>query len=252
MMRLSRSNLKKDGGFTLVELAIALTVIGLLLAGLLKSVELIENGRVGTFVAQTGHYESAISAFRSLYKALPGDMHDPARLSACSGFCAGGGNGDGMIFSSNGADFTGSSNSESHRVWVHLSRAGLINTVDPTYTTSQTSKAGLDYAPVVFDGGVFDLHYNRLAFSSSRPLPEVGHYLKTRNLPMSNTSNNLLTYQQAQKIDAKMDDGRPVSGRVVAWRFVSGAVQACGTLADNEYNLTNRNTRCDVSIRMNF
>lgn len=244
---------KREDGFSLVELAIAMTVIGLLLAGLLKSTELIENSRVSSLVSQAGHYETAVTAFRSLYSALPGDMTDPARVNDCSGYCAVSGNGDGLIYDSDDENYRGGYLSgESRRVWIQLARANLISSVDQTNDNSVTRVAGVDYPAPAFPGGMFDLQFNRTAQSASAPLAEMAHYLKTRSAPIDDNRNNLLSAQQAQKVDMKMDDGYPRTGRVIGWRWVSSAVQTCGNYTSNQYNLTDRAQKCDISIKMNF
>lgn len=248
-MNLSRKN---EAGFSLVELAIALVVIGLLLAGLLKSTEIIENARVNTVVSQVGHYESAITSFKTMYGALPGDMRDPERVTACGGYCAVAGNADGMIFDQPSADYQGGQlTGESRRVWIQLAKAGLIQSIDTENDGSAPPKNGVDYPGVPFQGGVYDIHFSRNT-GTTRPLRTPAHYLKTRILPMTTNANNVLQAQQAYKIDMKMDDGFPTTGRVIAWRWDSATLSYCGNETDNKYTLTNRAMKCDVSIQMNF
>lgn len=81
-------NTHPSKGFTLVELAIVLTIIGLLIGGLLKGQELILTGRVAATVAQIKNYEAAATTFRDAYGALPGDlMQAPALLRGCNLGC---------------------------------------------------------------------------------------------------------------------------------------------------------------------
>jgi prepilin-type N-terminal cleavage/methylation domain-containing protein len=53
-----------QAGFTLVELAIVMIIIGLLIAGVLKGQELIANARVTSTVAQVKAIDAAISTFK--------------------------------------------------------------------------------------------------------------------------------------------------------------------------------------------
>ena len=66
-----------QAGFTLVELAIVMIIIGLLIAGVLKGQELIGNARVTSTVAQIKAIDAATSTFKDTYAALPGDMTTP-------------------------------------------------------------------------------------------------------------------------------------------------------------------------------
>lgn len=73
-------------GFTLVELAIVMTIIGLLIGGILKGQELMQNARVTSTVAQVRAYEAATTTFRDKYDTLPGDMVNAStRIPNCAG-----------------------------------------------------------------------------------------------------------------------------------------------------------------------
>ena len=61
-----------QAGFTLVELAIVMIIIGLLIAGVLKGQELIGNARVTATVAQIKGIDAATSTFKDTYSDLPG------------------------------------------------------------------------------------------------------------------------------------------------------------------------------------
>ncbi|MFH2045904.1 MAG: prepilin-type N-terminal cleavage/methylation domain-containing protein [Pseudomonadota bacterium] len=60
-------------GFTLVEIAIVLVIIGLLIGGILKGQEMIQNARVKRVVKQADEMRAAYMTFLDKYGQLPGD-----------------------------------------------------------------------------------------------------------------------------------------------------------------------------------
>jgi prepilin-type N-terminal cleavage/methylation domain-containing protein len=89
-------------GFTLVEIAIVLVIIGLLLGGVLKGQSMIENAKVKSLANTAKSLTAAIYSYQDKYKAYPGD--DPRatiNLPGASGGCVAAdlvnGNGDGTI-----------------------------------------------------------------------------------------------------------------------------------------------------------
>ena len=65
---------QQKSGFTLAELAIVITIIGILIGGVLKGQQLIEQARLAATISQVNNYHSAFSIFRTTYNELPGDM----------------------------------------------------------------------------------------------------------------------------------------------------------------------------------
>lgn len=65
--------MKRSSGFTLIELAIVLVIIGLLLGGVLKGQELINNARVKNLAADFRNVPVFIYGYQDRYRALPGD-----------------------------------------------------------------------------------------------------------------------------------------------------------------------------------
>src|SRR5689334_9254741 len=126
-----------QSGFTLIEIAIVLVIIGLLLGGILKGQELITSARVRNLISQQDGIKAAYFGFLDRFRALPGDYTQAATniagigTAACNG---GNGNGDGRITSDTDAH-------ENILVWEHLSKSGFINgsyTCAATETTNTT------------------------------------------------------------------------------------------------------------------
>ncbi len=60
-------------GFTLVEIAIVMVIIGLLIGGILKGQEMINNAKVKRVVKQSDEMRAAVMTFFDKYGQLPGD-----------------------------------------------------------------------------------------------------------------------------------------------------------------------------------
>ncbi|MEJ0009939.1 MAG: type II secretion system protein [Alphaproteobacteria bacterium] len=123
----------RQSGFTLIELAIVLVIIGLLAGGVLVGTDLIKSARVNAQIAQLDSFRAAFSTFRDKYGGLPGDL-TPTRATPF-GFAAragtpGSGDGNGLVQSGNHAGngvytlllVAG----ETALVWTDLGQAGLI------------------------------------------------------------------------------------------------------------------------------
>jgi len=63
----------KQSGFTLVEIAIVLVIIGLLLGGILKGQEMITQAKIKNIVNDFNGITAAMNSYQDRYRALPGD-----------------------------------------------------------------------------------------------------------------------------------------------------------------------------------
>jgi len=68
----------KQAGFTLVEIAIVLVIIGLLMGVFLKGQELIVNAQVRNAIDQGEAVTAAVYAFQDRFRAIPGDYAQAA------------------------------------------------------------------------------------------------------------------------------------------------------------------------------
>ena len=80
-----------QSGFTLVEIAIVLVIIGLLLGGILKGQEMITQARIKNVVNDLNGITAAYFSYQDRYKAAPGD---DAQAQPRWGQAYGGSNGD--------------------------------------------------------------------------------------------------------------------------------------------------------------
>jgi len=122
-------------GFTLVEIAIVLVIIGLLLGGILKGQEMITQAKIKNAIADFSGISAAYHGYVDRYKKIPGD--DPCAggtptVENCGTTTprwaapAAGGNGNGQLA---GAYNSATATDESRLWWDHLRRAGFVSGV---------------------------------------------------------------------------------------------------------------------------
>jgi prepilin-type N-terminal cleavage/methylation domain-containing protein len=172
---------KRQSGFTLIEIAIVLVIIGLLLGGILKGQELITQGRIRNVSNDFQSVTAAINLFQDRYRALPGDDAGAATRWTTTDK----GNGDGVFNGAYNTVCAANSTVETCLFWHHLRLAGLVGgaTTDRTQAVNATQgRTGVQ------NGG----------------LGLVGPIICSNNLPA----------KIAQAIDAQFDDGDATTGSV--------------------------------------
>jgi len=196
----------KQSGFTLVEIAIVLVIIGLLLGGILKGQELINSARVRNLADQNSGIQAAYYGFIDRYRQLPGDM---APLAACQaigaanlGVAAGcaalppGGNGNGtldLITLANGYP-------EAAALWLHLQAAGFITGAFNGVAANDAAYAPGVVAPVnAFNGRV--MLTNTVFFVPLLAIPRLA-YVFGSQIPV----------EIMRELDVKIDDALPNTG----------------------------------------
>lgn len=182
---------RTQAGFTLVEIAVVLVIVGLLLGGVLKGQELINSAKVKSLINDYRSVSTMIYAYQDRFRFFPGD--DPKADEHVSGAAVAetpaNGQGNGRI---EGAWDSRTTTDESFLVWQHLRGANL--------TTGPTSISDVDaYVP-------FNAENGRIGITGTTPVASLrgAFFVCSANI----------SARFARQIDSSMDDGVTNTGNV--------------------------------------
>ena len=176
-------------GFTLIEIAIVLVIIGLLLGGVLKGQEMIENGKTKNAITDLNGLSAAVNAYRDRYRTLPGDENVNTQTTRGWSANVGTGNGDGLIGAAT-ADPFNTNAGENDNFWRALRFAELIQG-DPSQTGATARPSNAFNGVIGVSRAVYGIANNTICMSA-------------------------IPGKHAAAIDRQLDDGNPQTGTVRA------------------------------------
>lgn len=271
-------------GFTLVELAIVMTIVGLLIGGVLKGEELVNNARVKRMIKDFQSISAAHRTFNDQYSMYPGDMANAqSRLSGCGGMTLAGnfcrnGDSDGrvgqFVFTKGGGIFVNwvttnqaipggpGQQYETVQYWKHLALTDLISGVAPNADPADPDY-GYSHPRAPFGGG-YSVFFVQSAWDKASP---GGHFIRFESISLAHDSNALhgsgnaagIPAKHAYALDAKIDDGHAGSGivRGLGWfeTTTTGVISVpsvCGHFAgDRDYDATSTKPSCLLYYAIN-
>jgi len=210
-------------GFTLIELALVLVVIGLILGGVMKGQALIDTARVRSMMTDVNGIRSAWYSFQERYRSLPGDFpHAAVQIDSA----AVPGNGNGKI----------DDGQERASVWQQLALAGFISGsfdgVQASTGTANDVDCAVETCPRNPYNGYYKISFGAQALDASGPANEF-------------FTGDQIPVEILAQIDNRLDDGKARSGRFRVhkayasscttdgnWDVAAGHVNCAGVLRD--------------------
>src|SRR6266571_52759 len=185
-----------EAGFTLVEIAIVLVIIGLLLGGILKGQEMITQAKIKNAINDFNGIAVAVTSYQDRYRFLPGD--DPGATARWTVQAPASGSGDGVIaglYNAAPGAVAPPAAAESNLFWQHLRIAGFV----PGLTTG----AGSGAQPPNAAAGIVGVQH---AVTPGVGLGFTGLTMCSSNIPD----------KVAIAIDTQIDDSNSATGQVRA------------------------------------
>ncbi len=267
-------------GFTLIELAIVVVVLGILITGIVGGSSIIESSKRQQQLVFFENVNRSALAFKLEYNSIPGDMKDAwdywgddcstfggsvgSRSSACNG------NGDKVVNSGGWDWYNYSVHKERCMFWKHMALADIWKD-----RYSCDGRIMPDNAPI--NSLNPDTHY---VVSAKCPPGNVftncdsyDKFIKTKNYLFTSGKDfggtnptwircgrfKAFTPKQMKYFDEKIDDGKPQRGKlVVTGTSTSSCASEVATSAspclttDNGYDLSNDEFACQMRLELDF
>jgi prepilin-type N-terminal cleavage/methylation domain-containing protein len=194
----------QQSGFTLVEIAIVLVIIGLLLGGILKGQELIASAKVKNLIGDFRGISAMVYGYQDKFRSFPGDQNQ-GQLDAAFGTGKAtvatpptGLNNGRLDGDWNTGTLTAPGTAETSVFWQHVRLANLA---------SGATTIGANYFPTNADGGRIGIESGLDSAGAAAP------YIQGMTGAFFVCSDGIQG-RYAKQIDTTLDDGNSATGSV--------------------------------------
>lgn len=222
-------------GFTLIEMAVVLVIIGLLIGGVFVGREMLRASELQAILSEVDGYKQGIQSFRDRYDAMPGDFSGAESFWGSDASCPNtswneipkaatcNGNADNRIAPYDRDAGTQAQAYEMFRAWQHLANAGgapgqFVGTSGDS-GSGQDARIGLNVPGSRARGAGFMLYYltcnacGQYFAADYKHVIEVG--ARSGSAPEFANAPFLMP-AEARSLDAKVDDGEAGTGKILA------------------------------------
>ncbi|MET0155330.1 MAG: prepilin-type N-terminal cleavage/methylation domain-containing protein [Rickettsiales bacterium] len=208
-----------SSGFSLLEMAVSLTVIALIVAALTVTQQIKTRLELNRVIDDRARLEEALTSFSTQYSALPGDFWNAAAIFGADK--TKGGNGNSLL------EKDAENGDETLLFWQHLQLAGLIEGTYDGTTDGQGGRMAASVPKAFYGAGTED------------------YWGDTENAPYvvaeRPSGGGAFSPAQAYDYDTRYDDQNPLAGTIRA-RDPEGEENACISVA-GKYRLDNESDR---------
>ena len=204
--------MQKQSGFTIVEMAVVVFVIGLLVAGVMSGKNLLAGSQGRAVISEMEEYQGAMRMFQQKYFDWPGDITNATELWPTDGTRDGDGN-----------ERVEWDNMEGVLMWKHLELAKMIGQTGFTNVATANAVVGQNVPGSKIAGAGWFVNWD----ATMKNFIGIG----AQN---TNGMNIVpaLSAKRAYDIDVKIDDANPALGMVQS--DGAGCVDAGGTYATSD------------------
>lgn len=256
------SKFSKSAGFSIIEIAVILTVIALIVGGILAGQSLIRTSELQSIISDLDNYKKAFETFKDKYGSLPGDMNNATNFWGTDpNGCPSPYNADRKRTTCNGnANGRIDTYPENFRAWQQLSNASII---PGSFTGAQGNAAaddidvGINVPEGSISGTGFSVGWIGLMAADADRFD--GNYRNVLYFGTNAGNGHLwqpaISTEDALSIDLKVDDGKPAYGKILTWKSSFASAPGCASTdvsSSAVYATATTGIRCSLIYLLGF